>query len=84
MMNMTFKMKNNKKANKLSAYNASNALQQQQRLLQQQYYGTKKQQKGASDEYYNIDDDTAYGDSTLGGHDTVAGESINAVITQVV
>jgi hypothetical protein len=79
MLDMTFQ--NKKKFVPHKAINASNLQQQEQRRLQQQYFGTNHQQGGV---YHLEDDNTAYGDSTLGGADTVAGDSSFAVITQVV
>ena len=96
MVNMTFvnaKKGKNKQHYTARPGGASNVLQQQQRRLQQQYYGgatnrnagaTRQiQEQESEDAYYHLDDDTDYGESTLGGHDTVAGDSIQAVITQL-
>ncbi len=70
---------------KKATNNTSNILQKQQRQIQEQYYKTKQVHVSQSeDAYYHLDDDTMYNDSTLAGHDTVAGESMDAVITQVV
>lgn len=70
------------KTKKETTTNVSNVLQQQQRRIQQQFH--KSNGKNHDDEYYRFEDDTMYNDSTMGGHDTIAGESMDAVITQVV
>jgi hypothetical protein len=76
----------NKKVNNTvnaAARDTLNIQQRQQQRLQQQYFGTMLQHR--PEDYYNLDDETtAYGDSTISGRDTVAGESEFAVITQVV
>lgn len=82
MVIKTFKAKKKGIDNNSSS---SNILQKQQRRIQQQYYKTRQEHVAQSEDgYYHLDDDTMYNDSTLAGQDTVAGESIDAVITQVV
>lgn len=94
LVTKTFKNKktgshNNNSKNKNNIRNESDVLAEQQRKIQQQYM--KKQHQLAfgsdadDDQYYHLEDDnTTLNDSTLAGTDTVAGETIDAVITQVV